>query len=215
MADAYVQRKYVIHPSGSVSSKCGEAAPGGIKVEDFRCPNPSAADFVKAIPRLGKDSQIIHSGGAVGPDRDPMFRHYELTPEIVGDHLVVVKTLKCECSCDHLECSYEEEGAVFDRNPVEHFILGPNVGRDRAFEIIRLFKEGKVEPKDWWEPDWAEGNDWEIEGVSWHWDVSAGRNIYVLSLSTEACGFDVGVAIEETTSEQKLRVVEPLGGGCT
>lgn len=217
-----VARRYIIHSADSSSRNCKLAAELGVDVESYYCPNPSAAEFIAAIPRLGARSEIIRKGGDVGP-WPTNFQWYEFTPEIVGDHLVVAKQLRCNCSCEHMECSYAESGGVFDSDPIEHFTLGPGTRRDEAFDAVRLYRAGKIEPSDWFKP-WDNLSNLHVEGVSDHaFDDAAHAAIknsvvpvhaLILSLSSEACGFAFHVRIVGAGQGKHLLVLGPIDGGC-
>jgi hypothetical protein len=211
-AEEYTKRPHIVRSAGSPSRSCEPPTQDGVEIESFSCPNVTAKDFVATIPRLDPRSEIIRKGGDVGPSPDPTHQWFEFTPEIVGDHLVVAKSVSCSCTCDYLACTYSEQGGVFEVNPNDYFALGPNVGRDEAFEAVRLYREGRIDPADWFQP-WDDLGNLRVEGVVS--DDFDGQHALTLVLSSEACGFDVHVRIEGGVDKpRRLLVLEPVSGGC-
>lgn len=210
ITNEYIQRRYAIENE----SEC--AGYRGLKFTEEEaksvcCLKPTAAEFAAVIPRLAPGSAIIRSGGDVGPDPSPAYRWYEFTPEIVGDHLVVAKSVECNCHWARLSCRYVEVGGVFDVDPSQHFLLGPGVGRDEAFEAVRLYQEGKGQPSELLRT-WGDPRNMRIAGVAAH--VFENQYAMILHFRTEACSFEVPVRIEGTGTQRHLRILGPLEGGC-
>jgi hypothetical protein len=211
-AAEYTKRLHTFMSTHWQSRNCAQSSEQGETIESLRCSDPSIAEFAAAIPRIAPQSEIIRQGGAVGPAPDPSHQWYEFTPEVVGDHLVVAKRVECHCACDRMHCSYSESGGVYDKDPKEYFALGPGVRRDEAFEVVSLYRAGKIEPTDW-SKEWDDLRNMRIAGVVNR--PHNGLHALVLSLSSEACGVDLHVRIEGGMGiPRHLVVLEPVEGGC-
>ncbi|HYB98948.1 MAG TPA: hypothetical protein VEC57_07390 [Candidatus Limnocylindrales bacterium] len=181
----------------------------GAPPEEFNgCPPYTDANILAAVPKISSDDQRGQYDSC-GPWSAPTDACITYLPRVVSKHRVILKSLRCSCYCDRLECSYDQSDEVFDSDPREHFKLGEGVDAETGIAIDRMYKAGRITGTEKY-ASWSAASEFGTDLVA----IVREGQAYRATFESYACKLSILVKVESTGASSVLRLMEEPDGSC-